>query len=155
MDWTEIVNYEGIEVLMSAFGGFHDACIREAHLWTGHYVDDDMSMTVEPWVCARMLLQRQWRNPSAIELLFIGVHDFRMSPPPHNFDASIDEANLVLENGFFCWEDDCYYPERESSTTHITSKRLFWREADEWMGNTLRYRPEQEAFLPLMSLMDG
>jgi hypothetical protein len=101
MSWNELRSEEDIETLMAAFGGFHDSCIREAHLWTGHAVHDDLSMSVEPWVCARILIQRQFRNPSAIELLFAGVMDFLLTSPPLNYDADIYEAELTLEEGFF------------------------------------------------------
>jgi hypothetical protein len=30
-----------LEELMSLFGDFHDSCVREAHIVTGHYVDSD------------------------------------------------------------------------------------------------------------------
>ena len=44
MEWNEIKTQSDADELMDQFGGFHDACIREGHFWTGTYVSEDLSM---------------------------------------------------------------------------------------------------------------
>lgn len=42
---------------MSLCGHFHDACVREIHIATGHYVDETLSMTVDWNTTLHMLVQ--------------------------------------------------------------------------------------------------
>ena len=45
--WKALACRRDPEAFMDAFGRLHDACIREPHLWTGHYVNPDLSMRVD------------------------------------------------------------------------------------------------------------
>ncbi len=38
MDWNKIQTESDIKAIMELFGGFHDCCPREAHIWTETYV---------------------------------------------------------------------------------------------------------------------
>jgi hypothetical protein len=72
MNWSEVKTQADADALMEAFGCFHDGCIRESHLWTDHWVSEDLSMSCPAnWDNRlRFFVQRQSRNPSAVELLF-------------------------------------------------------------------------------------
>ncbi len=143
MNWFTVRSEPDVEKLMNEFGEFHDGCLREVHIWTGHYVDEDLSM-----VCAseldtqvRMLIQRQFRNPSAIELLFEQVTAFHLSPSPQNYDSIIFTATLKFkEDGSIYWADN-YGEEQDDDVTWVTAKVLSWRPVSEWMGKQLRYGP--------------
>jgi hypothetical protein len=82
MEWEEIKTQADANALMEVFGNFHDSCIREAHLWTDHWVSPKLSMSC----CGhldnkiRFLIQRQYKNPSAIELFFEHVTRFNLVP---------------------------------------------------------------------------
>lgn len=59
---------------MYRMGSFHDSCLKEMKYISGAYVDEELSML--PVNSKRMLsviIQRQFENPSAIELQFVGL----------------------------------------------------------------------------------
>jgi len=98
---------DDLDKLLELFGGFHDGCIREAHVWTETYVNPDLHMS-----CAddldtrvRLLVQRQYRSPSAIELLFEGVVAFHLKPSPEYYDSIILGAAMIHDGGIFYWSD--------------------------------------------------
>ena len=113
-------------------------------MWTDSYVDGNLSMGVSPELdtYVRILFQRQFRDPSAIELLFEGVTQFHIVPSPINFDSIIYDAKLILHKGLFYWAD-AYDWEPEDYSLHtnswISAKSLKWRDASSWMGKQNRY----------------
>ncbi|MGJ7913827.1 hypothetical protein [Neobacillus sp. LXY-1] len=144
MDWIEVKDTKDIKKLLDVFGGFHDSCLKELYLWTDSYVDDNLSMGMSPELDTnvRILFQRQFRDPSAIELLFEGVTQFHIVPSPINHDSIIYDVKLVLQKGLFYWADDFdWKPEDYTLGTNswISSKSLKWRDASSWMGKQNRY----------------
>jgi hypothetical protein len=148
MNWIKIESQADADALLDLFGGFHDGCIREAHLWTEHFVAQNLSMS-----CAgnldnniRFLIQRQFKNPSAIELVFEQVTRFNLVPSPDNYDSVIYDATLLVHEGIIYWSPEEDWtpnaPDRDN-TTWISSNILRWREVD-WLGEELRYGPNKE-----------
>jgi hypothetical protein len=91
----------------------------------------------------RLLIQRQFKAPSAIELLFEQVITFHLQPSPENYDSIIFGAAMLCRDGTFYWADDAdWSPESAArdKTTWIAAKQVSWRDAAEWMGSELRYR---------------
>ena len=89
MNWIELKEESDINDLLERFGYFHDGCLRERHMWTGTYVDEDLSMAVpfgELDTNVKMLFQRQYSNPSAIEFV----------PTPENYDSIITLATIAV-----------------------------------------------------------
>ncbi len=77
MEWKDIKTEEDADRLMKAFGGFHDGCIRGAHLWTGYWVErglcpGSLHNKIRVW------MQRQYAAPSAVELFFEEVNAWRI-----------------------------------------------------------------------------
>ena len=149
--WQELKNSGDIENLLDTFGGFHDSCLKELYMWTESYVDDNLSMGMsieELDTNVRILFQRQYRNPSAIELLFEGVTQFHIVPSPINYDSIIYDAKLILHEGLFYWADNYDWEPGDTtfvSNSWISSERLKWRDVSSWMGEQNRYgviRPE-------------
>ncbi len=143
-NWTEVTDSDDVEVLLSTFGGFHDSCIKELHMWTGHFVDPDLSMrTSGDLDCnVRILCQRQWENPSAVELWFEEVTELHVSPSPLNYDSIILEATLEVNNGSIYWADDGDWSpggDGNEKVTWIASRKLRWRDVSSWMGAAMRY----------------
>src|SRR5471030_561709 len=97
--WQDLRTQTEIEKLMSLFGHFHDACVREIHVVTGHYVDQELSMHVDWRTTVHMLIQRQFVDPSAIELRFEEVVGLRICPPSPDFEAIIFGAAFFLRDG--------------------------------------------------------
>jgi hypothetical protein len=142
--WNLLASQAELDQLMNVFGGFHDGCIREAHVWTEHFVDTDlrMSCTGDLDTRVRLLIQRQFTSPSAIELLFEQVVTFHLQPSPENYDSIILGAAMLCRDGTFYWAEDAdWSPEssKRDDTSWIAAKKLSWRDASEWMGSDLRY----------------
>lgn len=144
MTWIEIKSEEEATNLLKKFGYFHDACIKEAHLWTQHRVNENLSMSCsgELDTSIKFVVQRQFRNPSCIELLFEKVTRINIVPSPENYDQIIYEALIGVEDGEFFWSvDSRKNPKNLDSNqdTWIKSKILKWRVADEMLGSELSY----------------
>lgn len=144
--WKTIETQSDADALMDLFGGFHDACIHEAHLWTDHWVHNDLSMSCPGDLDnrIRILIQRQFKNPSAIELLFEEVTRFNLVPTPENYDSIIFEATLLVQKGQIYWSPESNWSPENSerdSDTWVSAKKLRWRDASDWMGEELHYGP--------------
>jgi hypothetical protein len=107
IDWQVVETSEDAERVLDLFGGFHDSCLREAHLWTETWVADDLSMACPGRLDThvRMLFQRQFRAPSAIELLFDEVVAFHVAPSPEGYDSIIFDAALFIRGDLIYWAD--------------------------------------------------
>ena len=105
--WNPINSQADIERLLTLFGGFHDGCLRGAHVWTEHYVNSDLSMkcTGDLDTRIRLLIQRQFKEPSAIELLFEQVITFHLQTSAENYDSIIFDATMLKDGDIFYWAD--------------------------------------------------
>ncbi|MGD0364328.1 MAG: hypothetical protein ABSC93_25910 [Bryobacteraceae bacterium] len=144
MAWNHLVSEADVDHLLHDFGGFHDGCLREAHVWTGHWVAEDLHMhcTGELDTRVRLLIQRQFSAPSAIELLFEEVTTFHLQPSPRNYDSIIFGATMLLDGDTFYWADLGGWSPAASERDHATwiaAKKVSWRDASDWMGPDLRY----------------
>lgn len=146
MDWHTLNTQTDLDFLMDTFGGFHDGCLREIHAWTGYSVGQQLSMEVthESVLSARVLVQRQYESPSAIEMLFEQVVRINILPPPENHDAIIYGVTPLRRNGTFYWapEEEWMPNDLAANITFIASKQASWRDASDWMGSNLRYGPD-------------
>ncbi len=146
-EWRQVATQAGADAPMDLFGDFHDGCIREAPLWTDHWVSPDLSMSCPGHLDNRIrfLVQRQFRDPSAIELLFEEVSRFNLVPSPENYDSIIYSATLLVQGGVILWSPDGDWrpdqPEKDDYTW-ISARRLRWREVP-WLGEDLRYGPRE------------
>ena len=145
MNWQPLTSQTDLDALQSLFGRFHDGCLRESYLWTGYSVSPNLSMSVSIALDlrVRLLFQRQFANPSAIELLFEQVTTFHLRPQPGS-DNIIMDATLLHHEGLFYWANEyCWSPENSDldEVTWIAGKALSWRDASDWMGSELRLGP--------------
>ena len=144
MTWNRIATQADAEALLEQFGSFHDGCLREAHVWTGHWVAENLSMAVDPSTSARLLIQRQFRPLSAIELLFERITRFNLAPAPENYENIIFNAALFVRDGLVYWADNGgWRPDsaQRDEYTWIAAQQAKWRDVSDWMGETLRYGP--------------
>lgn len=144
MDWIEIKEQSDIDYLLEYFGYFHDGCLREMYMWTGTYVNSDLSMKVpgELDTNVKVLFQRQYNNPSAMEILFEGVTGIHIIPSPENYDSIIQDAIILKLEDYFYWADDYnWHPKKNKNNriNWIAAKKMKWREANDWMGKQNRY----------------
>jgi hypothetical protein len=131
--WQQLTGAEGCHHLLTLFGGFHDSCLREMHLSTRHAVHEDLRMSVDPSLdmAATILFQRQFRNPSAIELRFAELISLHANATPENYDSIIADAGLTFSTGEFHFDAD--------GIVEISARQLAWRDTSRWMGFTNRY----------------
>jgi hypothetical protein len=147
LTWNEIKTQSDADALMERFGGFHDSCIREVHICTGYWVRSDFSMEVpKGWdTKVRVHVQRQWKDPAAIELLFEEVTRVNLVPAPPDYISIIYGATLLIREGIIQWSPKTNWnpdhPEANSETW-ISAKQLKWREVDNWLGEPLQYGPK-------------
>lgn len=144
MKWNELRSSEDCEIFLHIFGGFHDSCLKELCMWTETYVDAHLSMGMsgELDTNVRILFQRQYRNPSAVELLFEGVTQCHIIPSPVDCDSIIYDAKIGIHNGLLYWVDDydwAPYNDDNGKNNWISAKRLKWRDVSSWMGKQNRY----------------
>jgi hypothetical protein len=144
MTWHSIVTQADADALLQRFGAFHDGCLREVHLWTGHWVSSELSMACDSTTSARVLFQRQVAPLSAIELEFRGITRLNVAPAPPSYTQILAEAAVCVHAGVIYWAEDSRWtpdaPDRDDSTW-IGAREVRWRDASEWMGESLRYGP--------------
>lgn len=143
MEWQEITSQADANALLEAFGHFHDACLREAHILTGHWVSQDLAMSCPGGLdnSIRFLIQRQCRDPAAIELHFEQVIRFQLVAAAENHDAVILGATILLADDSIYWAPDSDWSPQSANAgnaTWIQARKLRWRSVD-WLGNTPRY----------------
>jgi len=145
--WRELNDESGIAALMDTFGNFHDGCIREIHVATSHYVDSKLWMHVDWPTTVHLLVQRQFHDPSAIELRFEEVVALRLCPPSPDCESIISDAACVWRDGILYWaENSRWTPDHPGSPecTWVAARRAWWRDASGWLGPDLRYRQGDE-----------
>jgi len=127
MNWSTVDDLDTLNDFLSTFS-FHDAVIKEVHWINGSFVSEGLSMAFAEEASVRMLVQRQWSNPSAIEILFDGVTDLTLDSTNFIYDASpsaTDDTHLELILSGSC----------------IAFKSLRWRDASDWMGESIHFGP--------------
>lgn len=142
--WNEILNEDDLNDFLNQFGFFHDSCIKEIKYISGAYVNQDLSM--HPINSARrikIIFQRQYPNPSAIEMEFIGLLRLSLVPPDDNYTCEIVDATMMRSDDRVYWCDCGGLSAMDMSDyqgTLICSSSVRWRAADEFMGQKEIYR---------------
>jgi hypothetical protein len=147
--WNEIKSQEDVEALLKAFDGFRNSCLREVHVWTDHWIRQDLSMYYPSGLNTRIriLFQRQVQSPSAIEILFEKVTHFNLAPTPEHYYPVIFGARMYMEDGIVYWaNEEEWSPESAAINlqTWVSAKEARWRDVSKWMGDELRYGPKEE-----------
>lgn len=129
--FNEVKTNEDMEKFLSVVGGFHDGVLKEVHILNSAFVHEDLSMAYNFEYDIRLLVQRQWENPSAVEIILGNVTEVKMQQPDciwsssgkvvYNNTKGVLEISLDLDNSYF------------------TCRRMFWRHASEWMGKQSRF----------------
>jgi hypothetical protein len=146
MNWKSLTSQTQIDEFMRLFGQFHDACLKEVHISTGHYVGKDLAMAApsDEATQGHLLFQRQFHDFSAIELAFEKIVRFNMVPPKKNHCWIIFEATMTLTDELIYWADVSRWSPHDprcDTATWIAAKSLCWRDASNWMGPKLQYGP--------------
>lgn len=136
--WNEIANEKELNSFMDTMYGFHDSCLKEIKYISGAYVNEKLSMhPVNNKRVLSMIIQRQFENPSVVEMQFVGLKYFKLFPNDENYTCEILDATMVLKENCIYWCDCGGLSEKdiESYTgTTICALKARWRAVDEYIG---------------------
>ena len=136
--WHEIVNEDDLIAFMKGMYDFHDSCIKEIKYLSGAYVKKELSMyPTNDKRELKMIVQRQFENPSAIEIEFTGLNRLSLFPCDEAYTCEILDATMVFHNGCVYWCDCGGLSISDMDTykgTLICASKVRWRKADEYIG---------------------
>ena len=92
-----------------------------------------------------VIIQRQFEDPSAIEMQFAGLKYLKLFPNGENYTCEILDASMIIKEDCIYWCDCGGLSEKdiESYTgTTICASKVRWRAADEYIG-------EQEVYVSI------
>ncbi len=137
--WNSVNNNNDLAVLMETLGDFHDSCVKEMRYISGAYVNADLSMfAVNDKRILKVIIQRQYENPSAIEMEFSGLNYLKLFPNDENYTCEILDSTLILKDDCVIWCDCGGLTEagiNDYDGTVICASKLRWRTADEFIGS--------------------
>lgn len=143
MQWNEVNNEESLRFFMKRMGGFHDSCIKEMRYISGAFVNKDLSMfPVNSMRTLNMIVQRQVKNPTVVELEFYGVSYLRLYPNDEETTCEILDATMIWNGEQVFWAD-CGGLSLESigqyEGTVICASGCRWRAVDSCIGSRQIY----------------
>ncbi len=142
--WNEIISENDLNDFLVRFGYFHDSCIKEIKYIGGAYVNEDLSMyPINSQRTARIIFQRQYRDPSVIEMEFIGVSQLSLFPPDEKYTCEILDATMIRQEDRIYWCDCGGLSEtdlKDYQGALICASRVRWRAADEYIGKKEIYQ---------------
>lgn len=141
MCWQIIKSQADVDYLNDAFDNFHDSYLKELCFSSGSYINLDRSMNENNEPIARFLFQRQWENPSVIEIEFKDVIQLNVKPEDKDEFTYISIAHLYLHNDTFFWSARDYeiHEDGKDAYTWVAAKQARWRVRDELMGSKKVY----------------
>ncbi len=141
--WQEISNDEEIAYFMDKVHFFHDSCIKELKYISGAYVNDDLSMhPINDARLLRVIIQRQDKDNSMIEMEFEGLKFLHLFPTDDMYTCEILDSAMFFRNGYIYWCDRADFMEIDSEDfegTMICASKLRWRIIENGMGSAEYY----------------
>ena len=99
--WNEIIDEKDIQNFMNKVGFFHDSCIKEMKYYSGAYVNDNLAMyPINDKRILNVIIQRQFKELSMIELQFIGLKYLNLFPTSEEYTCEIFESTMFIKDGF-------------------------------------------------------
>lgn len=130
--FNEVKTSKDMEKFLSVVGGFHDGVLKEIHILNSAFVHENLSMTYDFKYDMRLLVQRQWENPSAVEIILGDVTEVKLQQQPDCIWSS--SGNVVVHK-----KDGMSEISLDLDNSYFTCRRMFWRDASEWMGKQSRF----------------
>jgi len=141
--WHELLNQGDIATLMDIFGGFHDSCIKELKYVSGAFVNPDLSMhPINSERTVKIIFQRQYKAPVAIEIEFIGLIKLSLVPENEMFTCELHGVSIFIDNDKIYWYDSDFInaPAENYDSNWICADKIRWRITDEYIGNREIYK---------------
>lgn len=136
--WNYIRDEKDVVYLFDLYGNFHDSCIKEFKYISGAFVSEDLSM--QPCNNKRnlkIIFQRQYKNPSVIEIEFLGLKQLILFPLDENYTSEISTATMIYNDSDILWYDNDKLSKDAISNYKgilICSSKVRWRTAEEYIG---------------------
>lgn len=136
--WNEIVDENDLKCFMDKVSCFHDSCIKELRYISGAYVDEDLSMyPLNDKRILNIIIQRQFKDLSMIEMQFIGLKYLKLYPITEEYTCEILDSTMLFKDNSIYWLDGNDISEtdfEEYEGTLICASKLRWRCIDNKMG---------------------
>ena len=136
--WNEISNEKDLYSFMDTVCGFHDSCLKELKYISGAYVNEKLGMyALNDQRVLSVIIQRQFEDPSAVEMQFVGLKYLKLFPCDDDYTCEILDATMILKEDCVYWCDCGGLSEEdiESYTgTVICASKVRWRAVDEYIG---------------------
>ena len=141
--WNEIANEIDLNSFMNTVYKFHDSCLKELKYISGAYVNENLNMLpVNKQRILSIIIQRQFENPSVIEMQFMGLKYLKLFPNDENNTCEILDATMILKEDCIYW-CDCGGLSAENiegyTGTVICASKVRWRAVDEYIGSNEIY----------------
>lgn len=137
--WNEINNTTEMEDFMRRMWHFHDSCIKEMKYVSGAYVGKNRGMfPLNNQRILRVIIQRQSKEESMIELEFSGLKYLKLFPIDPFYTCEISDTTMIMnkEGIFWCDEGDVSENDLEGfEGTLINAEKLRWRVIENCMGS--------------------
>lgn len=136
--WKSISNNDEIIRFMENVCFFHDSCIKEINYISGAYVDADLSMhPLNNRRVLRVVIQRQYKKESMIEMEFQGLEYLKLFPDDESYTCEILDSTMIIKDGKIYWCDSGILSESDLDKytgTIICATKLRWRSIENHMG---------------------
>lgn len=111
---------------------------------SGAYVNKNLGMLpVNKQRILSIIIQRQFENPSVIEMQFMGLNHLKLFPNDENYTCEILDATMLLKDDCIYWCDCGGLSEEDIKNytgTTICASKVRWRAADEYIGSDEVYK---------------
>jgi hypothetical protein len=142
--WNSIETEDDIKNFMNIYSFFHDSCLKELKYVSGAYVNSELSIIPFNSInILKMIIQRQYNNPTVIEMEFSNLKALNLIPETEN-DCIILGASLFVKDNYIYWADcDGLENVSDYNGTWVCSKKLRWRAIDKHIGESEVYCENQ------------
>lgn len=136
--WNEIINNNDLQKFMEKVDFFHDSCIKELKYVSGAYVNEDLSMyPVNSRRVLNVIIQRQFKDLSVIELEFKGLKYLKLFPINEEYTCEIIDSTMIMKDNLIYWCDCGNLSVSDLSSyngTLICASKFRWRSIDNCIG---------------------
>lgn len=137
--WNKVNNNNDLADFIKKISSFHDSCIKEIKYLSGAYVDDELSMhSVNDRRILKVIIQRQYKDFSTIEMEFEGLNFLKLFPYDEKYTCEISDSTMILKNDCIYWCDSGNLSETDLENyrgTIICASKLRWRSIDKYIGD--------------------
>ncbi len=142
--WQQVTTLDDLERFIDLVGGFHDGILKEIHWVNNDYVDEALHMHPYKLANARMLVQRQWKPLSSVEMFLENIWNCSMSTEGFIFGS---EAAVVMSPDTVGKPRPLLVLNMDGSM--FAFERMWWRDATDGLGPAVRFGTFESPIPPL------